>query len=258
IFYTLRSLDVQINGLNAARPVSLSSTTAKNPSSQESQILYLLCELDAAKTANKSLKAQLKAVQAELNNLKLTPEPSSARYCPGVISAMVSEIYHAQHERDDAMMSRIRLANDERDEALFKLDKLRGKKLNSFDDQTISDELEKAQLSSLSDADFMLNNQSALLKDVTLRKRKQALSKESLQLPNLEKAEDDHDDDVASVRTNSSLQKSFNSPSDDSKLDPEVHLRHVQQRLSEEMQAKEEAQATCQSARNWNEKDLEE
>ncbi|XP_068110126.1 mirror-image polydactyly gene 1 protein isoform X2 [Hyperolius riggenbachi] len=87
----------------------------------------LLQELDYLRQANKKLQESLMSRERDLDTLKLDAElleqATQARIAEKT-AALVSEVYHAQRERDEAIMARLRLANEERDEALLRVQQL--------------------------------------------------------------------------------------------------------------------------------------
>ncbi|XP_050809888.1 mirror-image polydactyly gene 1 protein isoform X5 [Gopherus flavomarginatus] len=90
---------------------------------KETNITFLLKELDAVRAKNKKLQDKLSEKDKELKTIKLDLElqerATEARIAEKT-AALVEEVYTAQRERDEAVMARLRLANEERDEALLR------------------------------------------------------------------------------------------------------------------------------------------
>uniref|UniRef100_A0A8C0GLW2 Mirror-image polydactyly 1 n=1 Tax=Chelonoidis abingdonii TaxID=106734 RepID=A0A8C0GLW2_CHEAB len=90
---------------------------------KETNIAFLLKELDAVRAKNKKLQDKLSEKDKELKTIKLDlelQERATEAKIAEKTAALVEEVYTAQRERDEAVMARLRLANEERDEALLR------------------------------------------------------------------------------------------------------------------------------------------
>ncbi|XP_030415101.1 mirror-image polydactyly gene 1 protein isoform X2 [Gopherus evgoodei] len=90
---------------------------------KETNITFLLKELDAVRAKNKKLQDKLSEKDKELKTIKLDlelQERATEAKIAEKTAALVEEVYTAQRERDEAVMARLRLANEERDEALLR------------------------------------------------------------------------------------------------------------------------------------------
>nr|XP_042698853.1 mirror-image polydactyly gene 1 protein [Chrysemys picta bellii] len=90
---------------------------------KETNIAFLLKELDAVRAKNKKLQDKLSEKDKELKTIKLDlelQERATEAKIAEKTAALVEEVYTAQRERDEAVMARLKLANEERDEALLR------------------------------------------------------------------------------------------------------------------------------------------